>query len=79
MRILALSNLYPPDVTGGYELACSQFVAALRSRRHNVQVLTANPRLPIALPNPDHVHRRFQLVEDRYWIEPDGSIDDVKL
>ena len=29
------------------------------------------------MPDPDHVHRRFQLVEDRYWIEPDGSIDDV--
>ena len=34
MRIVVLSNLYPPDVLGGYEIACAQAVDALRQRGH---------------------------------------------
>src|SRR5207237_4333070 len=30
VKILVLSNLYPPDVIGGYELVCAQVVDALR-------------------------------------------------
>ena len=30
VKILVLSNLYPPDVIGGYELGCRQVVEALR-------------------------------------------------
>jgi glycogen synthase len=71
LRILTLSNLYPPDVAGGYELACSQAVDALRERGHEVLVLTANPRFPLVERDPEHVLRRFQLVEDRDWIEDD--------
>lgn len=39
MRVLVLSNLYPPDFLGGYELGCSQVVAELKSRGHDVLVL----------------------------------------
>lgn len=74
LRILTLSNLYPPDVSGGYELACSQAVDALRERGHELLVLTANPRLPLAEPDADHVLRRFQLVEDRDWLD-DADLD----
>ena len=77
MRILILSNLYPPDMIGGYELACSQVVDALQGRHHDVHVLTAAPRLPLSSPCPSHVHRRFQLIEDRYWVEPEGGRDDI--
>jgi glycosyltransferase involved in cell wall biosynthesis len=61
VKILVLSNLYPPDFIGGYELACAQVVDALRARGHDVVVVAAEPRLPVA-PVP-HVHRRFQLTD----------------
>jgi glycosyltransferase involved in cell wall biosynthesis len=59
MKVLVLSNLYPPDVTGGYELGCHQVVEALRRRGHHVEVLTSSPRTPVsAAPG---VQRVFQL------------------
>ena len=61
MKILVLSNLYPPDVIGGYELGCKQVVDALRGRGHDVLVLTTAPRTPA--PAVGHVVRDFQLGE----------------
>lgn len=61
MKILVLSNLYPPDVIGGYELGCRQAVDALLARGHDVQVLTSAPRSP--QPSESHVHRRLQLTD----------------
>ena len=61
MKVLVLSNLYPPDVIGGYELGCKQAVDALRARGHDVRVLTTAPRTPA--PSEPHVDRRLQLSE----------------
>lgn len=41
MRILVISNLYPPYYIGGYELACKDVVEGLRLRGHEVTVLTS--------------------------------------
>lgn len=41
MRILVLSNLYPPYTIGGYEQACRDTVEGLRERGHHVEVLTS--------------------------------------
>lgn len=41
MRILVISNLYPPHFIGGYELACENIVEALILRGHDVRVLTS--------------------------------------
>jgi glycosyltransferase involved in cell wall biosynthesis len=41
MRILVLSNFYPPHFRGGYELGCRNVVEALRARGHEVKVLTS--------------------------------------
>lgn len=46
MRILALTNLYPPHYLGGYELICYMVVNALKARGHDVQVLTSNHAVP---------------------------------
>ena len=46
MRILALTNLYPPHYLGGYELICQMVVHELRARGHEVQVLTSNHIVP---------------------------------
>ena len=59
MKILVLSNLYPPDIIGGYELGCKQVVDALRIRGHEVRVLTTAPRKPVA--GEGHVVRKLQL------------------
>jgi glycosyltransferase involved in cell wall biosynthesis len=40
MRILVVSNLYPPAVVGGYEMRCAGLVAGLRAE-HEVVVLTS--------------------------------------
>jgi glycogen(starch) synthase len=61
LKILVLSNMYPPDVIGGYELGCKQAVEGLRRRGHEVRVLTSAPRTPIADVNEPEVHRRLIL------------------
>jgi Glycosyltransferase len=58
MRILIISNLYPPDVRGGFELACRNVAAGLSDRKHDVRVLTTFA--PIASgDDPAWVHRRL--------------------
>lgn len=42
MKILVVTNLYPPHYIGGYELRCETITNALRARGHDVQVLTSN-------------------------------------
>ncbi len=54
MRILAVSNIYPPDYGGGYELQCKQTVEGLRRLGHHVEVLTVETDM--AEPDP-LVHR----------------------
>ncbi|HTG45998.1 MAG TPA: glycosyltransferase family 4 protein [Verrucomicrobiae bacterium] len=46
MKILALTNLYPPHYLGGYELICYMVVNELRARGHTVQILTSNHIVP---------------------------------
>lgn len=41
MRILVLTNFYPPYYVGGYELGCRDVVEGLRARGHEVRVLTS--------------------------------------
>lgn len=42
MRILVLSNFYPPNHIGGYELGCQDVVLELKKRGHDVRVLTSS-------------------------------------
>jgi len=58
MKILAVSNLYPPEVIGGYELSCQQVVDGLRERGHDVRVLTTVPQVPTS--PTEHVLRRMR-------------------
>lgn len=41
MRLLVISNLYPPDVQGGYEILCAQVVEGLKALGHEIVVLTS--------------------------------------
>ena len=42
MKILAISNLYPPHEIGGYEIRCRDICERLMARGHDVHVLTAD-------------------------------------
>jgi glycogen synthase len=41
MRILVVTNFYPPHHVGGYELGCRDVVQGLLARGHDVRVLTS--------------------------------------
>src|SRR5438552_16762715 len=56
MRILVVSNLYPPDVLGGYELLCAGAAERWARQGHHVTVLTRTGSGSGSAPNPI-VHR----------------------
>lgn len=45
MRVLVVSNLFPPHHVGGYELRCAQVARALTERGDEVRVLTSDVSL----------------------------------
>lgn len=65
MRILALTNLYPPHSYGGYESMCSLVVQRWRDRGHCVTVLTSAAEVPGAtsVEGEVGVNRRLRM----YW------------
>ena len=81
MKILVLTNLYPPDIIGGYELGCKQAVEALRARGHDVRVMTIAPRTPV-LSEP-HVLREFKLSEiwysNRYLLDVSHRVTNLLM
>lgn len=64
MKILTLTNLYPPHYVGGYELRCAAITEALRQRGHCVRVLTSDhgvtPATTAQLDQP-HVQRTLRI------------------
>lgn len=46
MRVLALSNLFPPHAIGGYEWSAHDVLARFHDRGHDVEVLTTTTRFP---------------------------------
>jgi glycosyltransferase involved in cell wall biosynthesis len=65
MRILAISNRYPPWSIGGYEATAAEATAALRDGSHTVRVLTTRPDpsdRDAASEDPD-LHRELRW----YW------------
>lgn len=62
MRILFLSNLFPPESHGGYEQWCRETAEGLRARGHELTVLTAHSshRHP-ALDEPPWIRRRLHM------------------
>ena len=45
MKILVVSNLYPPHGIGGYEERCFNTINTLKQRGHDVHVLTSNHKV----------------------------------
>lgn len=59
MKILVISNLYPPFQLGGYEIGCKNVVAGLRQHNHEVHVLTS----PSHAPEDDRDNKVFRLLK----------------
>lgn len=68
MDLLVVTNLYPPEIHGGYELICSDVVRCLRASGHRVTVLTSG-----SLPDESNCLRWLQLTRPfdepppRWW------------
>lgn len=63
MRILFLSNFYPPHGQGGYEQLCQEVATLLAARSHTLCVLTSRTK---GVPNVEedgsvNIHRRLEL------------------
>jgi glycogen synthase len=52
VRVLFLTNFYPPESRGGYELWCQEVAAHLGRSRHEVVVLTSRTRMVADEPTP---------------------------
>jgi glycosyltransferase involved in cell wall biosynthesis len=62
MKLLFLSNFYPPASRGGYEQWCGEVAEGLRSRGHEVLVLTStHGRGNLESPDPAWVRRDLHL------------------
>ena len=75
MKLLFVSNLYPPFYIGGYELVCHDVARAFRARGHDVCVLTSSYRAA-EIPADSHdergVYRLLRLRWDWDLPRPDG-------
>lgn len=60
MKILVISNLYPPHAIGGYEERCRQIIDLLRARGHDIRVLTSTHGFGRET-REGHVHRRLRI------------------
>lgn len=62
MRLIFLTNFYPPNSRGGYELWCQEVAEGLRIKGHQVRVLTSNYHNSNQTQlDPDWVQRRLNL------------------
>ena len=69
MKLLFVSNLYPPHHLGGYELLCHEVAARLIARGHDVQVLTSTFGVRTETAEPG-IYRRLLLESDVYYYRP---------
>ena len=65
MRVLVVSNLYPPHALGGYEMSCADVMRRFRQRGHDVHVLTTTTQLDVAVGGDDVVDVERTL--EWYW------------
>jgi glycosyltransferase involved in cell wall biosynthesis len=64
VRVLTLTNTYPPHYYGGYELTCHDVMRRWAAAGHDVTVLTSTVRVPgVADVDEPHVRRTLRA----YW------------
>src|SRR5215213_2389437 len=73
MRILVISNYYPPHIIGGYEIGCRDIVEALKYRGHDVRVLTST----FGTARPEHSGHVYRWLRTDAALKIDGSPGDL--
>lgn len=61
MRILTVTNYYPPYFIGGYEIACKETMDYLKEQGHEVNVLTSDYHTSDS--EEDNIHRNMHLID----------------
>ena len=69
MKILFISNLYPPYERGGYEQLCCDVAQLMSARGHEITILTSTFKVDQETIEPG-VHRRLWLESDVYYYHP---------
>jgi glycogen(starch) synthase len=62
MKLLLISNLYPPKVLGGFEIAARDLAVALTERGHEVRVLTSPADTAVSTDDAVDVRRVLRLI-----------------
>ncbi len=71
MRLLFLTNFYPPLELGGYEQWCAEVASRLESRGHEIEVLTSNYGIHSKFTESEsRVSRVFYLQSDLSYYRP---------
>jgi glycosyltransferase involved in cell wall biosynthesis len=65
VKVLVLSNLYPPHALGGYELSCQDVVRRWEATGHTTTIVTTKTRFPGVADDDHGVHR----VLEWYWAD----------
>lgn len=68
MKILFVSNLFPPNVVGGYERLAHGVSEALADRGHTIEVLTSDYGKTVQTADRYPVHRKLVLAANRHDI-----------
>lgn len=72
MKILVLTNFYPPHHIGGYGMLCMEVVNSLIARGHSVTVLSG--KHGVACDTVEgHVQRRLTLESALYYYQPSSA------
>jgi glycosyltransferase involved in cell wall biosynthesis len=70
MRILFLSNFFPPARPGGYTQWCHEIAERLAERGHTIEVLTSCYELEKAPAGEQNIHRLLHLEGDLTYYQP---------
>ena len=70
MRILILSNFYPPARPGGYTQWCQEVSERLARRGHTIAVLTSRHEIEKAPPVEQNIYRLLHLEGDLNYYQP---------
>lgn len=70
MRILFLSNFYPPARSGGYTQWCHEVAERLAARGHTIGVLTSRHEQAKAPAGEQNIHRLLHLEGDLAYYQP---------
>lgn len=70
MKILVVSNLFPPYIIGGYEMLCEEVSAQLVTRGHEIHVLTSDYGMNKHKVQEASVDRSLHLESDIYHYRP---------